>query len=175
MVTGSIGCQHKALIDIIRTRCLLISAVQMALGIVIILTILALAATQDQCNLPAPPRISYSAGPAKSPVIEQKCGEVGIACSGDMTFYQVGLGSCGWTNDGNTEKVFSLAHGTSRDAYQDDLTSNVSIVGMMEAKMIGLTNPNLNPNCGRFATISFNDRNIIAKLVDTCEKCVSDL
>lgn len=39
------------------------------------------------------------------------CGEPGGACSGELTYYDAGLGSCGIVNDGTTEKVFALAHG----------------------------------------------------------------
>lgn len=39
------------------------------------------------------------------------CGEVGGKCSGDLTFYDAGLGACGWYNDGNSEAVFALAVG----------------------------------------------------------------
>lgn len=39
------------------------------------------------------------------------CGTVGGKCSGDVTYYEAGLGACGWTNDGNSEDVFALAHG----------------------------------------------------------------
>lgn len=39
------------------------------------------------------------------------CGEIGGACSGDITYYEAGLGACGWTNDGSSDDVFALAHG----------------------------------------------------------------
>ena len=78
---------------------------------------------------PAEPVYSYSIDPqtesptpvvTSQPQIAQKpptassggaCGEVGGECSGDITFYEAGLGACGWNNDGATEDVFALAHG----------------------------------------------------------------
>lgn len=39
------------------------------------------------------------------------CGTVGGKCSGDLTFYEAGLGACGVYNNGDTEAVFALAHG----------------------------------------------------------------
>lgn len=39
------------------------------------------------------------------------CGTVGGQCSGDLTFYEAGLGACGDTNNGETDDVFALAHG----------------------------------------------------------------
>lgn len=70
-----------------------------------------------------------------------------MPCSGDITFYDTGLGACGWTNDGTTEKVFALAH------------------GMMGAQSNG------NPFCGRQAEISLNGKTAVGKLVDKCGGC----
>ncbi|KAL8963652.1 MAG: hypothetical protein Q9183_004985 [Haloplaca sp. 2 TL-2023] len=75
------------------------------------------------------------------------CGEVGGSCSGDITFYDTGLGACGWTNDGTTENVFALAH------------------GMMGAQSNG------NPFCGRQAEVSLNGKTVIGTLVDKCGGC----
>ncbi|KAL8908607.1 MAG: hypothetical protein Q9207_000695 [Kuettlingeria erythrocarpa] len=75
------------------------------------------------------------------------CGKVGMPCSGDITFYDTGLGACGWTNDGTTENVFALAH------------------GMMGAQSNG------NPFCGRQAEVSLNGKTVKGKLVDKCGGC----
>ena len=75
------------------------------------------------------------------------CGKVGEPCSGDITFYDTGLGACGWTNDGTTENVFALAH------------------GMMGARSNG------NPFCGRQAEVTLNGKTVIGKLVDKCGGC----
>ncbi|KAL9029175.1 MAG: hypothetical protein Q9196_002546 [Gyalolechia fulgens] len=76
-----------------------------------------------------------------------QCGAVGGSCSGDITFYDTGLGACGWTNDGRTEKVFALA------------------AGMMGPQSNG------NPFCGRQAEISVNGKTAIGRLVDKCGGC----
>ena len=62
---------------------------------------------------PAPkPAPSPSQGSsADSGLSGGSCGTIGGKCSGDITYYQVGLGACGWTNDGSSEDVFALAHG----------------------------------------------------------------
>ncbi|KAL9015321.1 MAG: hypothetical protein Q9173_000062 [Seirophora scorigena] len=75
------------------------------------------------------------------------CGEVGMPCAGDITFYDTGLGACGWTNDGTTENVFALAH------------------GMMGSQSNG------NPFCGRQAEVSLDGKTVIGKLVDKCGGC----
>ncbi|KAL8873777.1 MAG: hypothetical protein Q9174_000816 [Haloplaca sp. 1 TL-2023] len=75
------------------------------------------------------------------------CGKVGEPCSGDITFYDTGLGACGWTNDGTTENVFALAH------------------GMMGAQSNG------NPFCGRQAEVTLNGKTVVGKLVDKCGGC----
>ena len=59
--------------------------------------------------IPAPsPSQSSSAGSGSS---GGSCGTVGGQCVGDITYYEAGLGACGWTNDGSSEDVFALAHG----------------------------------------------------------------
>lgn len=70
-----------------------------------------------------------------------------MPCSGDITYYDTGLGACGWTNDGKTENVFALAH-----------------------EMMG-TQSNGNPFCGRQAEISLNGKTVVGKLVDKCGGC----
>ncbi|KAL8954839.1 MAG: hypothetical protein Q9193_007057 [Seirophora villosa] len=75
------------------------------------------------------------------------CGEVGMPCAGDITFYDTGLGACGWTNDGTAENVFALAH-----------------------EMMG-SQSNGNPFCGRQAEVSLDGKTVIGKLVDKCGGC----
>lgn len=62
-----------------------------------------------QAPVPVPTTASSSEGPAGG-----ACGDVGGECSGDITYYEAGLGACGWTNDGSSEDVFALAHGMIR-------------------------------------------------------------
>ena len=97
-------------------------------------------------STPQPQSNSYSSPSANSGSTAD-CGQVGGTCSGDITFYDTGLGACGWTNDGTTEKVFALAH------------------GMMGAQSNG------NPFCGRQAEISLNGKTVVGKLVDKCGGC----
>lgn len=46
------------------------------------------------------------------------CGTVGGHCLGDITYYDAGLGACGWTNNGYTEDVFALAHGMTTSIHR---------------------------------------------------------
>lgn len=42
------------------------------------------------------------------------CGDVGGTCSApNVTYFEGGLGACGWSNDTNTQDFFALAHGKS--------------------------------------------------------------
>lgn len=50
-----------------------------------------------------------------------------------------------------------------------DADSN--LLGMMEAQHAA--NPNLNPLCGKLATVYLEGKSVIVKLVDTCADCVS--
>jgi len=65
-----------------------------------------------------------------------------------MTFYDVGLGSCGWTS-----------------APTDH------IVALSTLYMKNGPNPNNNPLCGKSITISYEGKQTQAKVVDTCEGC----
>lgn len=73
----------------------------------------------------------------------------GSPCSGDMTYYDAGLGSCGDTNDGNTERVVALPHG-----------------------LMGLQS-NGNPYCGKTITIKYGGKTTTAIVKDKCMGCVS--
>ncbi|KAL8731305.1 MAG: hypothetical protein Q9166_003529 [cf. Caloplaca sp. 2 TL-2023] len=114
-------------------------------------------------NKPPPPPVLAPApqAPAPAPIAQAKsnekdnansgstanCGKVGMPCSGDITFYDTGLGACGWTNDGTTENVFALAH------------------GMMGEQSNG------NPFCGRSAEVTLDGKTVVGKLVDKCGGC----
>jgi len=69
--------------------------------------------------------------------------------TGDMTYYDVSLGACGWVNDGMTEDVAALSH---------VLMGNQS---------------NGNPYCGKVITISYGVKTATASIVDKCMGCVS--
>ncbi|KAL8822031.1 MAG: hypothetical protein Q9223_000022 [Gallowayella weberi] len=111
--------------------------------------------------VPSPQPVTPAPAPAPAPVAPTKsnanadssagstasCGKVGMPCSGDITFYDTGLGACGWTNDGLSENVFALAHG-----------------------MMG-TQSNGNPFCGRSAEVTLNGKTVVGKLVDKCGGC----
>ncbi|KAK0271659.1 hypothetical protein LTR91_002085 [Friedmanniomyces endolithicus] len=72
----------------------------------------------------------------------------GAAYTGDITHYDVGEGSCGWTNS-NSEAVVAIPHGMMNNG----------------------ANPNNNPLCGQFITISYAGATTQAKIVDTCGGC----
>ncbi|KAI9315201.1 RlpA-like double-psi beta-barrel-protein domain-containing protein-containing protein [Dichotomocladium elegans] len=68
--------------------------------------------------------------------------------NGDGTWYDVGLGSCGWNND-NSELVAAVNH----------------------VQMANGGNPNNNPNCGKTITINGPKGSVNVKVVDTCPGC----
>jgi hypothetical protein len=74
----------------------------------------------------------------------------GSPCSGDITFYEAGLGACGETHDGETDSVIALPHG-----------------------MMG-TQSNGNPFCGKTVTISKGGKTVQATVVDKCMGCTGN-
>lgn len=75
----------------------------------------------------------------------------GKTYTGDLTYYAVGMGSCGITST-EDEKVVAVSH-EIMSAYNG-------------------ANPNANPLCGTFITITGVDGNKYpAKIVDTCPGC----
>ncbi|RAL63649.1 hypothetical protein DID88_003692 [Monilinia fructigena] len=68
------------------------------------------------------------------------------ANSGDLTYYNVGLGACGWTNS-NSELVVAMAHG-----------------------LMG-TQSNGNPYCGRKIKVNYGGKSVTVKVVDKCMGC----
>ncbi|EKV10996.1 hypothetical protein PDIG_48480 [Penicillium digitatum PHI26] len=73
------------------------------------------------------------------------------ATGGDLTWYDTGLGACGWFNNG-WDHVCAVSHIVFDRANVDG-------------------NPNHNPLCGRLIHIQRGDRGIDATLVDRCEGC----
>lgn len=76
--------------------------------------------------------------------------DIDSPCTGDITFYDVGLGACGTTNDGTTEDVIALPFG-----------------------MMG-TESNNNPFCNKKVTITKGSVSIQATVVDKCMGCLKD-
>ncbi|KAK0863904.1 hypothetical protein LTS02_006295 [Friedmanniomyces endolithicus] len=72
----------------------------------------------------------------------------GVTYTGDITHYDVGEGSCGWTNS-DSEAVVAIPHGMMNNG----------------------ANPNNNPLCGQMITISYAGATTQAKIVDTCGGC----
>ncbi|KAK5140936.1 hypothetical protein LTR04_002793 [Oleoguttula sp. CCFEE 6159] len=72
----------------------------------------------------------------------------GAKYTGDITHYDVGLGSCGWTS-----------------------TADEAVVAIPHVMMANPANPNLNPKCGKYITISYAGATHQAKIVDTCGGC----
>lgn len=100
---------------------------------------------QPQAVAPQPqPQIAAALAPAKD--VGGPCSS-GSPCTGDITFYQAGLGACGETHDGLSEFVVALPHG-----------------------MMG-TQSNGNPFCGRTVSITKNGKTTSAKVVDKCMGC----
>ncbi|KAJ5951919.1 Barwin-related endoglucanase [Penicillium vulpinum] len=76
---------------------------------------------------------------------------VGQAYGGDLTWYETGLGACGWYNNGG------------------DYVCAVSRIVFDHANVDG--NPNHNPLCGRRIHIQRGGNGIDVTLVDRCEGC----
>ncbi|KAI9148231.1 Papain inhibitor [Paramyrothecium foliicola] len=73
-----------------------------------------------------------------------------LAFNGDMTWFEPGLGACGWThNRGNP------------------------VVALSPAQFGQHSNPNNAPVCGKWITITANGRTTAAQVVDLCPECVS--
>lgn len=85
-----------------------------------------------------------SAAPA--PVSPNESELVRRANTGDLTFYDVGLGACGTTN------------------------SDSELVVAMSASLMG-TQSNGNPNCGKKIKINYGGKSVTVKVVDKCMGC----
>jgi hypothetical protein len=100
-----------------------------------------------------PSSVTPSASPAppsgSSPSVD-------YTLSGDLTFYTLGVGSCGIDDSGKDNSAYVVA----------------VAVGLMDASWTG--NPNANPNCGRSVEISYGGATAQATVVDTCEGCEGD-
>lgn len=70
--------------------------------------------------------------------------------SGDATYYNTGLGSCGWTSK-DSDLIVALNHG----------------------QMANGANSNNNPNCGRSITATGPNGSVTVKVVDTCPGCAN--
>jgi hypothetical protein len=71
----------------------------------------------------------------------------GSPCTGDITYYQAGMGACGITSDGDTQMVIALPY-----------------------ELMG-TESNGNPYCGKTVTIEKGGASIVATVVDKCMGC----
>ncbi|GAN02161.1 riboflavin aldehydeforming enzyme [Mucor ambiguus] len=70
--------------------------------------------------------------------------------SGDATYYNTGLGSCGWES-AESEMIVALNHGQMENG----------------------ANSNKNPNCGRHITATGPKGSVTVKVVDTCPGCAN--
>lgn len=91
---------------------------------------------------------SYAASSTTTAAAATSAAASGSTYTGDITYYDVGEGSCGWTNT-DDEAVVAIAH----------------------VMMDNPANPNDNPWCGQYITISYAGSTHQAKIVDTCEGC----
>lgn len=94
-----------------------------------------------------PPPTTTSAAPVVS-TAPTSPSPSGTVYTGDITYYDVGMGSCGWVNTAN-EAVVAIPHGMMGNGI----------------------NPNNNPLCGKSITISYQGAQHQAKIVDTCGGC----
>ena len=68
--------------------------------------------------------------------------------TGEITYYDPGMGSCG-VSSGPNDMIVAVAHGI----------------------MANGANPNANPLCGKTVTIDYNGKQTTATIVDTCPGC----
>jgi hypothetical protein len=73
--------------------------------------------------------------------------------SGDGTYYETGLGACGWTNV-DTDMIAAIAHDTF-DTYPGYTGAN----------------PNNNPICGKKVTAYYGGNSVTVTIVDRCAGC----
>ncbi|TVY55033.1 Allergen Asp f [Lachnellula suecica] len=74
----------------------------------------------------------------------------GSPCEGDFTYYEAGLGACGITNDGSTDKIVALSH------------------------LLMGTQSNGNPYCGKTITVEYKGKTTTATVTDKCMGCAID-
>jgi len=75
-------------------------------------------------------------------------GSGGAQFTGDGTYYNTGLGSCGHTN------------------------TDTQLIAALNAPQMGsYPNPNNNPNCGKFAMVHGPKGSVRVQIVDTCPPC----
>lgn len=107
----------------------------------------------------APTTSTTSSAPAATTSSSSSGSSSGLAASGteytgDLTWYQVGTGSCGLTSTSD-EAVVAISH------------------TIFDDPQYATANPNLNPLCGKTVTIKGkNGSSYTAKVVDRCVGCV---
>ena len=105
---------------------------------------------------PAPAAAAPPASSSLNPVPKQAssggpCEGAGSGCSGDVTYYEGGLGACGWNVNTASDMSIALPHG-----------------------LMG-TQSNGNPYCGRSLSIKATDGSIVSATVgDKCMGCEGD-
>jgi len=113
------------------------------------------AVTTTPEETPTTPTTTTAAPPATTSGSGGGSGEpcpAGSPCTGDMTYYTLGMGACGTDNTG------------------DDLTLN--IVALSHDLMGSLSNDN--PYCGKNISITYNDKSTTATVRDKCMGCSYD-
>merc|ERR1712039_764814 len=96
----------------------------------------------------APVPSSYQATSTSAAPASTADSAPGTTYTGDITHYSPGLGSCGWTSS-SSDAIVAIAHGIMDNG----------------------ANPNNNPLCGQYITISYQGSTHQAKVVDTCPGC----
>jgi len=78
--------------------------------------------------------------------------------SGDGTYYGIGLGACGITNQ-EPDRIVAV--------------SSAVFSGTGFNKSYGTANPNLNPICGKQIQATYNGTSVVVTIVDLCAGCPS--
>ena len=99
-------------------------------------------------SAPAPPPPPPPPAPPAPVAAQAASNPSGPVYSGDITFYDVGMGSCGRYN-----------------------TADQPVVALAVSMMNNPANPNNNPLCGKTITISYGGTTHQATVVDTCHDC----
>lgn len=91
-----------------------------------------------------------STATATATIKKSKASSSSSSSSGDATYYNTGLGSCGWTSK-DSDLIVALNHGQMENG----------------------ANSNNNPNCGRTITATGPNGSVTVKVVDTCPGCAN--
>jgi hypothetical protein len=114
------------------------------------------APTQDQTTTTTTSSSEQQVQPTPDVTPDTSSGSGGDTFSGQLTFYEVALGACGYTNsDSDMIAAASMLLFDGFDGYTG-------------------ADPNDNPICGKQVQITYNSNTIVVTIVDRCVGCARD-